>query len=263
VNHLALTGAVRTIVITGGAGHLGRSVARWWAKPGVQVVLIDRDADHLEQCRIDLERLGASAIAIEADITESGAVQHAVSSLPASAWRSPPSLVLTHGISGKGPDAPGIGLATLDFSQWTKVLDANLTSVVFTIQCLLPIMKRAGGGRVVLVSSAAGVAASPTAALPYSVSKAAVAALPRILANELATLGVLINAVAPGKFVNPDWPEDPEQLRRYEASVPLGRLASADEVAELVGFLSSAANTYLTGQTVLLDGGRLLGAVKP
>ena len=109
MNHHALTGAVRTIVITGGAGHLGRSVARWWAKPGVQVVLIDRDADNLEQCRIDLERLGASAIAIEADITESGAVQHAVSSLPASAWRSPPSLVLTHGISGKGPDSPGFG----------------------------------------------------------------------------------------------------------------------------------------------------------
>jgi len=263
VNHKALTAAVRTVVITGGAGHLGQSVARWWAKPDVLVVLIDREAGKLKQCRVDLERLGASAIAIEADITDSGALQHAISSLPAAAWRSPPSLVLTHGISGKGPDGTGIGLATVDFARWTKVLDANLTSVVFTIQGFLPMMKRAGGGRVVLVSSAAGVAASPTAALPYSVSKAAVAALPGILANELAALGVLINAVAPGKFVNPDWPEDPERLSRYEASVPLGRLASADEVAELVGFLGSAANTYLTGQTVLLDGGRLLGAVKP
>ena len=263
MNRKALTGAVETVVITGGAGHLGRSVARWWAKPGVQVVLIDRDAGRLEQCRVDLESLGASAVAIEADITESGALQRAVSSLPDSAWRSPPSLVVTHGISGKSPDSPGIGLAALDLGQWTKVLDTNLTSTVFTIQCFLPVMKRAGGGRVVLVSSAAGVAASPTAALSYSVSKAAVAALPRILAAELAALGVLINAVAPGKFVNPDWPEDPERLSRYEATVPLGRLASADEVAELVGFFSSAANTYLTGQTVLFDGGRLLGAAKP
>jgi NAD(P)-dependent dehydrogenase (short-subunit alcohol dehydrogenase family) len=263
VNHKALAEPVRTVVITGGAGHLGRSVARWWAKPEVQVVLIDRDADKLKQCRIDVERLGASAIAIEADITESGAVQQAITSLPASAWRAPPSLVLTHGIAGKSPGRPGVGLATLDDALWRTVLDTNLTSIVFTVQCFLPIMKRAGGGRVVLVSSAAGLAASPTAALPYSVSKAAVAALPRILAPELAALGVLINAVAPGKFVNPDWPEDPDKLSHYQAAVPIGRLASADEVAELIGFLGSAANTYLTGQTVLLDGGRLVTTATP
>jgi len=257
VNQEALAGPVRTVVITGGAGHLGRSVARWWAKPDVQVVLIDRDADKLKQCRIDAERVGAYAIAIEADLAEPGAVQQAVTSLPDSVWRGPPSLVLAHGIAGKNPGEPGVGLAALDDALWRTVLETNLTSIVFTIRCFLPIMKRAGGGRVVLVSSAAGLAASPTAALPYSVSKAAVAALPRILAPELAALGVLINAVAPGKFVNPDWPEDPDKLSRYEAAVPIGRLASVDEVAELIGFLGSAANTYLTGQTVLQDGGRL------
>jgi 3-oxoacyl-[acyl-carrier protein] reductase len=68
---------------------------------------------------------------------------------------------------------------------------------------------------------------------------------------------VLINAVAPGKFFNPDWPDEPERVKHYERSVPLGRLASADEVAALIGFLSSEANTYLTGQTIVQDGGRL------
>ena len=120
-------------------------------------------------------------------------------------------------------------------------------------------MKRAGGGRIVLVSSTAGLLASPTAALSYSVAKAAIAALPRLLASELAFSGVLINAVAPGKFFNPDWPDEPEKVKRYERSVPLGRLASADEVAALIGFLSSDANTYLTGQTIVQDGGRLSG----
>jgi 3-oxoacyl-[acyl-carrier protein] reductase len=107
------------------------------------------------------------------------------------------------------------------------------------------------------VSSTAGLSASPTAALSYSVAKAAIAALPGLLALELASSQVLINAVAPGKFFNPDWPDEPEKVKRYERSVPLGRLASADEVAALIGFLSSSANTYVTGQTILQDGGRL------
>ena len=88
-------------------------------------------------------------------------------------------------------------------------------------------------------------------------TKAAIAALPRLLALELALSKVLINAVAPGKFFNPDWPDDPEKVKRYEKSVPLGRLASGDEIAALIGFLSSDANTYVTGQTILQDGGRL------
>jgi 3-oxoacyl-[acyl-carrier protein] reductase len=118
-------------------------------------------------------------------------------------------------------------------------------------------MKRAGAGRIVLVSSAAGLSASPTAALSYSVTKAAIAALPRLLAAELGAFQVLVNAVAPGKFENPQWPDDPSAVERYAATVPLGRIGSTEEVAALIGFLSSDANTYVTGQTILQDGGRL------
>ena len=157
----------------------------------------------------------------------------------------------------KAPNSRSQRLGELDHARWQAVLDANLTSVVFTIQGFLPLMKKAGGGRIVLVSSTAGLSASQTAALSYSVAKAAVAALPRLLALELALSNVLINAVAPGKFVNPDWPDEPPKVKRYETSVPLRRLASADEVAALIGFLSSGANTYVTGQTICQDGGRL------
>ena len=249
--------AVKTVIITGGAGHLGRSVACWWAKPGTQVVLIDRDAERLDKSRSDLTPLGAGLTVIAADVTVSDEIEAAAASLPLSLWSSPPSLVLAHAVSGKGAGSKSARLGDLDHNQWRDVLDVNLTSVVFTIQAFLPFMKRAGGGRIVLVSSTAGLAASPTAALSYSVSKAAIAALPGLLALELALSQVLINAVAPGKFFNPDWPDDPEKVKRYESSVPLGRLASADEVAALIGFLSSSANTYVTGQTILQDGGRL------
>lgn len=249
--------AVKTIIITGGGGHLGQCVARWWAKPGTHLVLIDRDAARLETARADLAARGAELTVIATDLAVPDDLQAAVVSLPSSLWQSAPSLVLAHALSGKGPGAKSVRLGDLDHDHWREVLDVNLTSAVFTIQAFLPFMKRAGGGRIVLVSSTAGLSASPTAALSYSVTKAAIAALPRLLALELALSKVLINAVAPGKFFNPDWPDDPEKVKRYEKSVPLGRLASGDEIAALIGFLSSDANTYVTGQTILQDGGRL------
>jgi NAD(P)-dependent dehydrogenase (short-subunit alcohol dehydrogenase family) len=165
--------------------------------------------------------------------------------------------VLAHALSGKNAEAHSVRLGDLDHGHWRHVVDVNLTSVVFAIEFFLRFMRRAGGGRIVLVSSTAGLSASPTAALSYAVTKAAVAALPRLLAPELAASQVLINAVAPGKFVNPDWPDDPDKVKLYERSVPLGRLGSVDEVAALIGFLSSSANTYVTGQTIVQDGGRL------
>jgi NAD(P)-dependent dehydrogenase (short-subunit alcohol dehydrogenase family) len=249
--------AVKTIIITGGGGHLGQCVARWWAKPGNHLVLIDRDAQRLEKARADLDARGAELTLLATDLAVTDDLKAAAASLPASLWQNPPSLVLAHALSGKGPGSNSARLGDLDHDHWQDVLDVNLTSVVFTIQAFLPLMKRAGGGRIVLVSSTAGLSASPTAALSYSVSKAAIAALPRLLALELALSQVLINAVAPGKFSNPDWPDDPEKVKRYEKSVPLHRLASGDEIAALIGFLSSDANTYVTGQTILQDGGRL------
>jgi NAD(P)-dependent dehydrogenase (short-subunit alcohol dehydrogenase family) len=248
---------VKTIIITGGGGHLGQCVARWWAKPETHLVLIDLDAERLETARANLATRGAELTVIATDLAVPDNLKAGVASLPSSLWQSPPSLVLAHALSGKGPGAKSARLGDLDHDYWQDVFDVNLTSAVFTIQAFLPFMKRAGGGRIVLVSSTAGLSASPTAALSYSVTKAAIAALPRLLALELALSKVLINAVAPGKFFNPDWPDDPEKVKRYEKSVPLGRLASGDEIAALIGFLSSDANTYVTGQTILQDGGRL------
>jgi NAD(P)-dependent dehydrogenase (short-subunit alcohol dehydrogenase family) len=248
--------AVKTIVITGGGGHLAQAVARSWAKPGTDVVLIDKDAERLEKCRAAITPRGANLTVMAIDVT-TAAVNAGIASLPASLWSSPPSLVLTHALSGKDADLKSQCLGELDHAWWQEILDVNLTSVVFTIQALLPLMKRAGGGRIVLVSSTAGLYASPTAALSYSVSKAAITALPRLLAQELALSKVLINAVAPGKFFNPEWPDDPEKVKRYMRGVPLGRLVSVDEVAALINFLASSANTFVTGQTIVQDGGLL------
>jgi 3-oxoacyl-[acyl-carrier protein] reductase len=248
---------VKTVIITGGGGHLGQAVARWWAKFDTRLVLVDRDAERLARARAELAARGADLTLVETDMAASDDLKEVAASLPELLWERPPSLVLAHALSGKDSVARSARLGGLNRDQWQHVIDVNLTSVVFSIEVFLPFMQRAGGGRIVLVSSTAGLSASPTAAFSYAVTKATVAALPRLLAPELALSQVLINAVAPGKFVNPDWPDDPKEVKRYERSVPLGRLASADDVAALIGFLSSSANTYVTGQTILQDGGRL------
>ena len=251
---------IETIIITGGAGHLGTAVARCWAKPGAHVVLVDRNTQRLEKARADLASSSATIIAIPADMSQDGAFTAGVAKLSPSLWSAPPSLIVAHALHGKDDkgNAPRIG--ALSPTPFREVVDANLHSAVFAIDAMLPFMRQAGGGRIVLVSSTAGLSASPTAALSYSLSKAGLAALPRLLAPELAKFNVLINAVAPGKFDNPDWPDDPEQVKRYKQGVPLGRLASAEEVAALIVFLASAANGYITGQTIVQDGGRLAGA---
>jgi NAD(P)-dependent dehydrogenase (short-subunit alcohol dehydrogenase family) len=251
--------AVRTIIIVGAGGHLGRSVARWWATHQPRLVLIDADAGKLDKTRADLAASAAETFVLALDATKPEDLAGGAASLPEALWRTPPSLIVAHGLAGKGAGAKAPRLGALDHTRWQEILEANLTSVVFAIDTFLPYMKKAGGGRIVLVSSTAGLIASPTAALSYSVAKAGVAALPRLLASELASSSVLINAVAPGKFFNPDWPDEREKVKHYERSVPLGRLAYADEIAELIGFLSSEANTYVTGQTIVQDGGRLSG----
>jgi NAD(P)-dependent dehydrogenase (short-subunit alcohol dehydrogenase family) len=251
---------IDTIIITGGAGHLGTAVARCWAKLGAHIVLIDRDTQRLEKAHADLDSTAATIIAIPADASQDGALSAEVAKLSPLLWSTPPSLIVAHALHGKDDkgNAPRIG--ALGHGPFREVIDANLNSAVFAIDAILPFMRQAGGGRIVLVSSTAGLSASPTAALSYSLSKAGLAALPRLLAPELATLNVLINSVAPGKFDNPDWPDDPEQVQRYKQGVPLGRLASAEEVAALIVFLASAANGYITGQTIVQDGGRLARA---
>ena len=149
--------AVKTIIITGGGGHLGRCVARWWANPARQIVLIDRDAGRLDKTRADLAPLGANLTLIAADVTVPDEIEAAAASLPLSFWSSPPSLVLAHAVSGKGAGAKSARLGELDHHQWRDVLDVNLSSVLFAINGFPPYMKRAGGGRIVLVSSTAGL----------------------------------------------------------------------------------------------------------
>jgi len=243
-------------VITGGAGHLGRAVARRLGADGMAVALWDRDAAALERAAGELSAAGLRCRTACVDLTDAAAVAAAASAL-SGAGEGPVRVLVA--AAGWSPKRAGARPATVDISaeEWRAVLEVNLTAVFHAVAGLIPGMAAAGGGRIVAISSTAGVTGSATAGVHYCAAKAGVLGLVRALAAELAPQGILVNAVAPGKVHNPQWEDTPEAREAYARAVPLGRLATAEEIGEVIAFLASERNTYTTGATLVVDGGRL------
>jgi NAD(P)-dependent dehydrogenase (short-subunit alcohol dehydrogenase family) len=241
-------------VITGGAGHLGGAIARRLAEDGVRLALFDRDSLRLLQAVEGLRAAGATAFGHTLDLADGPELARAVAAVTQD-LAAPAILVNCAGISPKREGRPP-SVEDIATEEWEEVLRVNLTGAFEAIKAVVPAMKAAGFGRIVNVSSMAARMASPTAGLHYTTSKAAMIGMTRSLGRSLAPHGILVVAVAPGKLRSPGWQDDEALVQRYTESIPLGRLAEAGEVAELVAFLCSDRNTYVTGTTVEVDGGR-------
>lgn len=147
-------------------------------------------------------------------------------------------------------------LHELSLETWTRILDVNLSAALRLIQAVAPPMKTRGWGRIVNVSSIYSLV-SRAGRAAYGASKAGLNSLTRTAAVELGSHGILVNAVCPG-FIATELTiknNTPDQIRALTAQVPLGRLASPDEIADLVLFLGTNANTFITGQAIVADGG--------
>jgi NAD(P)-dependent dehydrogenase (short-subunit alcohol dehydrogenase family) len=243
----------RRALVTGGASGIGRATAELLLERGAAVALLDREPEAVEEARIAMR----ATAAVSADVRDPGAVGAAVRQ--AAERLGGPADVLVN--------AAGIyrvcRAADLDETAWNEVIDTNLrgTFVVaqeFTrqLQASPPSTERAC---VVNMASTAAMVADPgEPAAHYNASKAGVVALTKQLAVEWAADGVRVNAVAPGVIDTPmlRMMDDPEAGRAYlDARVPLRRLGRAEEVAEVVVFLASARASYITGATVVVDGG--------
>ncbi|HEX3786058.1 MAG TPA: SDR family oxidoreductase [Pseudonocardiaceae bacterium] len=234
-------------IVAGGSGALGSAVVAGLVRDGHRVLVLDRvaypevDSDVHSVC-VDLVDEEQTAAAV-GEATER--------------WGAPSVLVNCQGWSPKDDKGRAISDQEMSAELFSEALRVNLLTTFLTMRTAIPLMAAAGRGRVVNVSSAAARTGRTTAAAVYAAAKAGVEALTRHFAVQYGPAGVLVCAVAPGKFVNPNWPDNAELVDAYQAEIPLGRRAAPAEVAELILFLASSANTYLTGQTVLTDGGRL------
>ena len=248
----------RCAVVTGAATGIGRATALAFARDGYAVALVGRRAEPLEQLADELRDSGGQAIAAPADITSR---ERAAGAIGAAVERFGGIDVLVNN-AGVGDSAP---LLDESLERWEETLRINLTGAFLTTQLALPhLIERRGA--VVNVASINGVLAGP-GWTSYCVSKAGLIMLAKCVANDYGRKGVRANAVCPGWVRTPMGDHDMDELGRahgidregaYELAHrqnPLGRPAEPEEIADVIAFVASPRAAYVTGATVMVDGG--------
>lgn len=234
-------------VVTGAASGLGRAIAHRFAKEGFEVALWDVDLAGAQRMAGEI---GASAKAFAVDVTDTRSVRAAWAASKA-ALGTPSILVNSAGILG-----PSAGIASYPEDQWHRVLDINLNGTFRCCQAAVPDMVAGGYGRIVNIVSIAGKDGNPNVAA-YVASKAAVIGLTKSMGKELATSGVLVNAITPSASETAIFGDLTDERRaKLLANVPMARMVRPEEVAELAFWLSSPACSFSTGAVFDISGGR-------
>lgn len=247
----------KRVLVTGGVSGIGLATARRLADRGAALVLMDRDGAGLETTRIGLTRSGLEVATIEVDLTDPAAIEAAIEQVG-----EVDGLVNCAGIY------PVTGLLDLGVDEWDRVMALNLRAPFLLSRAFARrLMADRRGGSIVNISSTASVLARPGIA-HYGASKAALNQLTRVLAVELAPHGIQVNAVLPGVIgtetvkASLATPEAQAEMAAKEARIPLARLGTPEEIADLVAFLLSAKSSYSTGGLFTADGGFSLGIAR-
>ncbi len=240
-------GGARAIV-TGGSRGIGRAVSLELARRGADVLIVYRENDTAAGSAVEeLRRLGVHAEARKIDVRDFDGIGGALGEWIASARR--PVLVNCAGITADRT----IGKLTLE--DWERVIDTNLTGCFATVAAVLPMMKDAGFGRIINISSIIGQLGNRGQA-NYAASKAGLLGFTKSVARETARYDITVNAVCPGFIETEMLATVPsEVLDGIRARIPKGRLGTPADVAYAVGFLVSPRAAYITGQVLSVNGG--------
>ena len=239
-------------IVTGAAQGIGRGIASVLAVEGARVVICDLDADNAESTATDLRAQGLDVLAVATDVTERASVDAMAARVVAEYGRVD-ILAANAGIY------PTAALAEIDDAMWDRVMDVNVTGAVRVVQACMPTMVSRKYGRIVLTSSITGPLTGQPGFAHYGASKAALLGFMRSAAVELATSGVTVNAVLPGNVKTPGFASTSEEHQRLMlTSIPMRRYADPEDIGWAVRFLASPEAGYITGQTLIVDGGQVL-----
>ena len=248
-----LTGKVA--IVTGGSRGIGRAICERMAQHGAKVVVSSRKLDACQEVVRAIEARGGTAMAAACNIGHKDALQ-ALVDLTVKTWGGVDVLVCNAAIN------PHFGSAESSPDEiFDKIMASNVKSNLWLARMAKPHMVRAGSGSIVIVSSIGGLRGSPVLGA-YCISKAADMQLARNLAVEWGAQNIRVNCIAPGlvrtDFARALW-ENPEIYRKRTKDSPLKRIGEPDEIAGAAVFLASAAGSFMTGQTMVIDGGVTAG----
>jgi gluconate 5-dehydrogenase len=242
----------RVAIVTGGSMGLGRQMAEGLAEMGAHVILCSRHKERCEQVAMELQKLGARAVALSCDVTDPKDIQALVETALSEFGRID-ILVNNAGVSWGAPPE------NMRLEDWNKVLETNLTGTFLCAQAVGKVMIRQGKGKIINVASVAGLAGAPgkiVEATGYHASKGAVIALTKDLACKWAPHNLQVNAIAPGWFPThmSGWviQHRKELLLSW---IPQGRFGGEDDLKGAAVFLASDASAYITGHVLVVDGG--------
>jgi len=246
----------KVALITGASRGIGLALAQAYAAAGAKVVISSRKQEGLDLAAAQLQGRGAEVLPIAAHTGSSEAILSLVDQAVAR-WGGIDILV------NNAATNPHFGhIMTAQESHWDKILDVNVKGYFRVVKACVPVMKKRGGGKVINMASVAGKEPQPMMGI-YSVSKAAVIMLSKVLAVELAQDNIQVNSIAPGfvktSFSRALWQNETIYNTVVKAN-PQRRMADPDEIAGIALYLASPASDFTTGATFVIDGGQLVGS---
>ena len=248
----------KRLFITGGSRGLGREMALAIADAGADVILTGRDEESLESTASEIRAMGREAATLTGDMGDPANCEEICKTV---LNQHSPVDILINNVGGRLVNVP---VEDQSLEDWQRIMDLNVTNTFLCTKLIGgDMVKRGNGGRVINIASMSGMIANRgIGGRSYETAKAAVIQFTRATAADWAPAGVTVNAICPGGFMtepNKKWSkENPDVIREFEAGIPMGKFGEPEDLGPLAVYLASDASRYMTGASLVIDGGYTL-----
>ena len=245
-------------VVTGGGTGMGRAIALEFANAGADVVVASRRLEVLEKVVDEVKALGKRSLAVPTDVTQKSQVDNLVKTAIDEFGKI--DILVNNVGGGGGRKMTGSTILTHSEEDWDAYLNVNLKSAFLCSQAVSKGMMERKKGAIINIASISAVRVHPMP-FAYCVAKTGLLMLTRTLAHELAEHKIRVNCVSPGSISDTEmsqrWCNDPEIVARIEKTIPLNRIGMPEDIARAVLFFASDASSFITGESILVDGGQM------